>query len=147
MAVLPDPLPAADGEDVPLERVSKDRRGSERSGTEVIARLPDGAGEIHYYPRSQQISATCRVHGDDCRRFRTTKQGPRSEGRPIGLLVAWLLQGRQYRTKVDHCSQFSLMIARRERIEARKMFAELPGASGVLQGEAPSRTGDEEPLG
>lgn len=139
--------PPSDGENQGEERVTKSHKsGYEKSGTEIIVPLPNGVGEIHYYPRSQSMCATCRLHAGDCRRFRGTKRGPRSEGRPLGLLVAWLLQGNSHGSKVEHCLSSSMAgITRAERISARNMFKGLQGANAILAGEAPALAGEEEP--
>ncbi|CAE7684555.1 unnamed protein product [Symbiodinium sp. CCMP2592] len=64
--------------------------GGEKSGTEVVFDLGQGAS-IRYYPVSNVLQAYCRLHGSDCRKTRTVKAGRQEhQGRPLGFLLSWL---------------------------------------------------------
>ena len=119
------------------ERDAKMRKVSARTYSEVVVTLPD-AGELHYYPGSKQLSATCRYHTGDCRRWRSMVKGPRTDGRPVGLLVAWLLSRKKFQSRGDHCDRVSLdSITAQERLQARHYFQQVPGAERILSQEAP----------
>ena len=124
-------------------RNAKSRKTSKRSGEEVVVTLP--GGELHYYPRTKQLCATCRcpAHLDgDCRRWRTMRKGPRADGRPVGLLVAWIQSASKYKSRTEHCLAGSLHVLNRQRChEAREYFRTLSGSDLILNEEAPVMAG------
>lgn len=66
--------------------------------------LPNG--KISFYPRTQQLEAACRIHAG-CKLKRTTEpfkgRGSRpSQGRPMGLLSAWLNRATEFDTHKEH---------------------------------------------
>eukprot|EP00439_Symbiodinium_sp_Y106_P000053 s2240_g1.t1 len=120
-------------------RNAKSRKTSKRSGEEVVVTLP--GGELHYYPRTKQLCATCRcpAHLDgDCRRWRTMRKGPRADGRPVGLLVAWIQSTSKYKSRTEHFLAGSLHVLNRQHChEAREYFRTLSGSDLILNEEAP----------
>ena len=124
-------------DDLALERESKTRRAGMRMHDEVIVALPNGSS-LHYYPRNPQLCAICRAHAGECRRWRSMKRGPRTDGRPVGLLVAWLLAANKYKTAGDHGHRTSMnIIGPIACDEARDFFGSLQGAESILRHEAP----------
>ena len=105
-------------------------------------------GFLKFY-REGRITAHCTVHSDhnkDCRRSRTIREsamdGRDGQGRPIGLLVAWLkdpnCHGKVARTHVHSL---------KDRLEARSFFNSLPGSSEFSQHERErGRWESEEPF-
>ena len=74
------------------------------SGAGVMKIDIPGHGELVYYLELDAFQARCNVPGHgDCRRQRTAKAGNRpGQGRCIGLLISWLMQGDQYPNQRDH---------------------------------------------
>ena len=65
-----------------------------------------GSHEIHYNRNGEYMRAHCSQHVD-CRRQRTVKPSKfafhnRGQGRPIGLLTAWLDSAASFETREDH---------------------------------------------
>jgi hypothetical protein len=69
-------------------------------------------GVIRYYEKSRTFVASCDAHGFKCRWTRSAKKsnvsGRGGQGRPLGLLVAWLgsdhFCGREFASREKHCS-------------------------------------------
>ena len=100
---------------------------------EVFEVRKDGVviGHLSHNPRRETLTAHCRCvakpHGD-CRRQRTCKAGPRSSGRPIGHLVAWLLDAESWSSKDEHVQRSGASLSLSKREEARALFASHPGS-------------------
>ena len=123
--------------------VSRAAASRVRSGTEVRFSL-EGLGEIHYYPTSQQFTAFCTIPEHlDCRKSRTAKASDRnkSQGRPLGFLVAWLKQGTSYPNKKEHVHYCSPNYS--NRCEGRQHFNTLPGANSFAKYERIQREGED----
>ena len=115
-------------------------------------RIDVPGGYLKYHRKTQQIVAHCQRHGDRmCRLTRTVKgAGGRAragQGRPLGLLCAWLQAGdkAELDSSEEH-KQFSTIspISVEERMIARAEFTALPGHEQWLAIERPPR--DEEDL-
>ena len=69
-------------------------------------------GDIRYNIKAQNLVAHCSYHSGNCRRTRTVKApsssatGARaSQGRPLGLLAAWLEAAAKFETAAAHSSE------------------------------------------
>ena len=110
-------------------------------------------GNLRFYTKKQEIVAHCTEHSEDCRKARTVKPSSApsrsGQGRPIGLLVAWLndpdshacaqgISAAHTRTSVPRYQ---------DRLTAREAFNQIPGSSIFAQHERPRRANeDEEPM-
>lgn len=98
-----------------------------------------------YYRATQRFVAYCN-HPDHerCSRERADWEGRRpSQGRPLGLLVAWLEASHNYASKAEHC-EFGVHLdlgrrqAARQALQERGLGGEL-GAARLLSMERPRR--------
>ena len=103
-------------------------------------------GTISYY-RDGRFEAKCRRHG--CRMTRTSKahrSAAGGQGRPCGLLAAWLRFGQECEHMVaaaDHRNPFVLMAFDfAERRSARAAMRECVGGEAALAYERPQRDGE-----
>ena len=101
-------------------------------------------GELRYHAKSKNIVAFCAEHRDiDCRRSRTCipNLARAGQGRPIGLLTAWL---RDPESHIPELKRHVHPLAARR--AARQFFQDLPGAAAFSQNERCKRDGeDDEP--
>ena len=97
-------------------------------------------GELRYHKKTKNIVAHCSAHEDDCRRSRTTVGNSRrpGQGRPIGLLVAWL------RDPDSHGEGRFLVHNHADRKAAREYYNKLPGAEQFGNNERKQDAGEEE---
>ena len=105
------------------------------------------------------MTAFCPKH-EDCRKNRTVREfagGGRAvapgtaragQGRPVGLLMAWLRAADEYGDMEAHTAPMvTEMLTRGARRQAREIFKARPGAEEFLSHERPRRDGeDDEPL-
>ena len=76
-------------------------------------------GEVAFHSSTQRFQATCGnpEHGTGCRLTRTAKAGTRfanpGQGRPLGLMLAWLEQNQQD-LRVSHRVDIDFSHARRK---------------------------------
>ena len=118
----------------------------------------DELGQIKFDLALDLFTAHCNLpsHGRLCRLRRTIKPNARNlaQGRPAGVLLAWLAAADQYGNKEDHqaigqrsrhedCFQFE------RRVEARSCLAAMPELALAFDAfERPQRPGEaEEPEG
>jgi hypothetical protein len=108
-------------------------------------------GELRYNIRFGQMSAVCTMHGNDCRKTRSCTQAVRSsgssgQGRPLGLLVAWLIDGANHDSRADHFSSVpTLTLANRQ--DARQFAMRSPEASDFASFEREKRANEaDEPM-
>ena len=144
--------PAAGSREVPLGAEPKPaaraaRRTHGPRNVENIAKISiPGHGELVYYMDLEAIQARCSDPGHgDCRRQRTTKAGARAgQGRPIGLLVSWLMQQSDFGSQHEHGHLCHPNLDQRR--EAREAFQQLEGADEFSSFERDKRRGeDDEP--
>jgi hypothetical protein len=94
-----------EGVDSAVESEGPARRHGERVAALCVATLV-GYGKISYYPAGQYFEAVCcnPMHGKRCVLKRMNKaHGTRLwQGRPLGFLTAWLVEGPQINAKHDH---------------------------------------------
>eukprot|EP00438_Fugacium_kawagutii_P025200 Skav218086 [mRNA] locus=scaffold3382:127476:129074:- [translate_table: standard] len=104
-------------------------------------------GSVRYNIKAQNLVAHCSFHSGNCRRTRTVKESKqnRSQGRPIGLLAAWLEMAEQYETAAQHSADCRPSLERRQ--SARRRFEEKDGAQKFCADhERAKRDGeDDEP--
>ena len=117
--------------------------------------LPQG-GVLRYYPHNKTVSAICDnpMH-DDCRLSRTCvapvalpaskKAKGHGQGRPLGMLTAWLLNCMDHTSQRDH--NHDCRPTFQERRKAREYLKGAPGGANFsLLVERPKRSGeDSEP--
>ena len=99
-------------EEEPSSRASEVARAPHvKEPVERIVSYPP-YGEIRYNSKLQIMVAHChckdaagnQIHGNDCRKRRTVKEGRSAgQGRPVGLLAAWLQDGANHRSQFEHC--------------------------------------------
>ena len=111
------------------------------------------AGDIRYNALSESFLAVCKQPGHgDCRRSRTSRaaktlnERSAGQGRPLGLLAAWLDAGSRRSTGDAHKASIT-DITREDRVRSRAAFQALPDAQLVGVFERDRREGEpEEPL-
>ena len=109
----------------------------------------DDLGSIRYNYKTETLVAFCPFHTGQCRRTRTTKPAARdrasAQGRPLGLLIAWLEQANDFETAQSHSAQCHPNFDKRK--AARAHFYALEGGEAwATSYERPRRPGeDSEP--
>jgi hypothetical protein len=156
------PLPEAPSPPPYLVPVPADQEVSARGRQqgprrkEVVEEVLEApGGDIRYNPKSNSMTAHCKEpnHGD-CRRQRicsgraasSADAVPRSgQGRPIGLLLAWLGDQANHDTAESHKTRGVHLYA--TRAAARDNFMSLPGAADFCKHERPKHALEtDEPL-
>ena len=138
---------SSDGEDEADEVVEGEGVAVPRAPAiaEHVFELEGGLGQIRYNVAQEVLIARCPVHGDNCRRRRAATLSPlprlRGQGRPIGLLVSWLMRAHEEETSGDHVKMKPSPL--HDRIAAREAFYHMEG--GRAFAEAFEReVGDDE---
>ena len=123
---------------------------------------PGGHGIIRYYKSSQIFTAECKCGHDKCIKTRqstagasmSTSKNPsrniQAKGRPLGYLGAWLLDGRNHVSKVEHWARENEILATilEKRVAARNVLKSDAEAAALLNAERPQRECEpEEPEG
>ena len=100
-------------------------------------------GRITFY-RQGFFTATCYAAGHQrCVLTRTALAGRRrSQGRPLGLLAAWLTMGPDVPNKEAHWDR-SVWPSQAERWAQREVLATVPGGQDLLDQERPQEPGEE----
>lgn len=109
--------------------------------TEQVLIIP-GFGDLRYNPKSKALVAHCNhcKHGD-CRRQRTSVLGKSAalfgaaangQGKPLGLLMAWLLEQNDFRTRREHVSNSLVPLRHNKRVEGRNYLKNIPGQARCL---------------
>ena len=163
--VQPEPSSGASASSVPPERPSASSARRNVGSVDAAARahasrrkmfkdvaVPfDNHGELRYNIMSESIVAICKVHGGACKRTRTVRPAAKDsltncgQGRPVGLLAAWLSQSHQHASSEAHRDAI-LYITSAARRAARRAFAAAPDASDILDMERDRTAGEgEEP--
>ena len=123
------------GADADAARGSRDfrPRPGPRAAEENI-QIP-ARGALRYNHRGF-FRAVCRHprHGNECQRQRQSDAGHwTGSGRPIGALLAWLEDADAYPSAEEHIASKTREFEKR--LQARRRFAELPGADIFLNWE------------
>ena len=96
---------------------------------EEIFVLQNNQGSIHFNYTGSFLRAHCSVHGEKCVRQRTTRASEAmfrtGQGRPIGLLVSWLLRAPEAETRTAHRDMRVSPLA--DRVHARNAFYAMAG--------------------
>lgn len=114
----------------------------------------DGIGSIVYYTSKERFVAYCgrAAHSGEaqpCSRERTTMAVATApeKGRPLGFLMAWLLDAESWDSRALHCNKAICMYSEEKRIEGRETLRVLPGTEKLFLLERRKREGEpEEPL-
>ena len=119
-----------------------------RTRTEKVLSVGE-SGSIHFYPHTQNFVAFCRVAGHtECRKSRTAKAsrvGRPGQGRPLGLLMRWLMAAPDFSDKEAHAEQaVTSSFTQADRAAAREQFKRIPGADEFLGYERPAEAGEPE---
>ena len=105
-------------------------------------------GVLFYYGNTKNTVAECNIeaHGGKCHLTRTLTRGRcAGQGRPLGLLLAWLHDPSIHLASRRRRSGW-LRPAFEERATHRAIFAAAPGAEEMLKRErSPTRDEGEEP--
>jgi len=111
-------------------------------------------GSITFYdqkdgPNKGRFQAVCgntAMHGKLCRLTRTSAEsarhdGAEAQGRPLGLLAAWLAAADFTETMEDHKSAVAFL-SKQERSDARQQLMELPSGQRLAELERPRKPGE-----
>jgi len=109
---------------------------------------PSG-GCIKYYIQSSSFVAECSRHHGRCRLTRTSNASTckRAQGRPLGLMAAWLAD-HMVQNREDHCNTLYVAMAYSHELRLQKRL-ELVGRARLEAFERPrdaSRDEPEEPI-
>jgi hypothetical protein len=153
-----EPLPPLHPPAGPAPRAPSARAASMadsvRGSAEVVVQFP--SGKISFYASDGRFEAVCSRHKfagySQCRLTRTATGSDRkkSQGRPFGLLAAWLLNAEAMETKDDHCNRLWLLssLSKADRLSARRYLAAQPAGTNLLDCErAKAQNEDSEPDG
>lgn len=116
---------------------------------DAAAEVPVNHGFLRFYdkPGRKFVVAHCEAH-PGCRLTRTCigsdRQGREGQGRPLGLLLAWLGKAPLYAGAQSHV-HMDFLPTLEERRFARDAAGELPGMAALFDtAERPCRAGEEE---
>jgi len=111
-----------------------------------------GYGKIYYNSKTKVLTAHCECsnHGSHvCRRQRTSQAPARltlrnsGQGRPLGLLTAWLLAQNTYEDQGSHVGAASHVFSFHDRCEARAHLKNIRGSEHFLALEREKGKGEE----
>ncbi len=128
------------GDDMPDSSSSSSKSESEhalRDEKVIDVRLESSPnGSIRYNHKTFNLVAHCSFHAGNCRRTRTSKpsfgrKNISGQGRPCGLLSAWLDQAAQFPDASSHSNDCRPTLE--ERRAARTKLMKLPGAPAFCQ--------------
>ena len=108
-------------------------------------------GDMRYNIMSESILAVCGnpAHGPACKRTRTVRPAARSsftnpgQGRPVGLLAAWLEESHKHSSSEAHRDAITY-ITLSQRRAARASFSVLAGATEITEKERPREPDEAE---
>jgi hypothetical protein len=149
----PDPLPNAQPSPpapmprlAPSQGASSTRAKGPRERADVVVHFPNG--KISFYQKSLSFETCCFCPGhDDCRLTRSAKPSKwktrLGQGRPLGLLVAWLMNTNSLGDKAEHCNAFVVMgLSQEIRLAARDTLRGMPNGQALLDCERPLKDGE-----
>ena len=133
----------------PAEVPGADRvpRGPKDMHSTVHFRIPEGI--LRFYPQHKIITAFCNQH-ENCRRSRTVVANSacktamqKGQGRPAGMLMAWLQLGDAFPTTYAHVHESEPTAG--ERLAARENLYALTGGKDFAEkAERPLRPGEAD---
>lgn len=125
----------------PAERKPAESRKKEV--VEEVLTLPGGIGDIRYNSRTKVLIAHCNKHGlHTCKRQRAATRPERltlrnlGQGRPLGLLAAWLLEQDKHEDQSSHVSS-SIGLDLQARQNGRDYLKKVQGSEGFFGFERP----------
>ena len=137
-AAQPEMAPPAAAAQPRVEGLAPEPAPSSASGLRMRAELTCdfGSGYITFYVSGNFFTATCKAPGHGkCVLSRTAAPGRRpGQGRRLGLLSAWLLQGEHVETKAAHWNKANWP-TRAEREVAREQLAQTALGPDLLEME------------
>jgi hypothetical protein len=144
----PPPPDATAAEPPPLPAARLVRPGRIKTHQEEVFPVP--GGEIRYNCVTNVLVAHCgnAEHGD-CRKQRTLKAQLRGsarggQGRPIGLLTAWLQEGARHDDRDQHARCAHEYLGHARRVAGRNLFMSLPNADSFSNYERAKVAGEED---
>ena len=102
-------------------------------------------GSIRFNIKSENLVAHCIYHSGNCRKSRTSRpsaRGNSAQGRPLGLLTAWLEDAANYPDAKSHSSGSAPNLSARQL--GRAKFKLLSGSDRFLAYERTRREGEPE---
>ena len=142
-AGLQQPPAAEDVDPAPVVPRHNAHEAAERRKADIMMHLPEG-GSIHYYQKGNRMVAFCPRCENDCRRRRTlnyTAERPH-QGRPLGMLLAWLIDAKNCASRAEH--QQLCLPSRAQRQHARDTCRRLPQYVDLASKERQLRDGEAE---
>ena len=149
---------AAEGKDKEVASGSRDapaagKARKEGQATDKVSFLL--YGDLRFNHEENHLMAVCAVH-DDCRKARTCNAATAAhlvsrnpfQGRPLGLLTAWLKLGSKFKTAQEHkAASVMKAISFQDRKQARSEFLRSPAAKELASHERArlSYESDDEP--
>ena len=136
----------------PAESVTRTSTTSRQMNPEQIV-VPN-YGSLRFYPKTKHITAHCDIHRHDldvdCRKNRTvmesTARSRAGQGRPIGLLTAWLMDPDSHSCVTGALARQGVP-SHDKRVAGRRHFLQIPGADQFVKYERERRPSEpEEPL-
>ena len=113
--------------------------------TEEVLELGD-LGELRFNQNFQFLRAHCPLHGRGCLRQRTvlgsSMKNRKGQGRPIGLLVDWLLKANDFSDAAEHKRMG--VGSFQDRKDAREVCMDFEGSEEFAQKERDVSEGEEE---
>ncbi len=101
---------------------------------------------IKYKPQVSDlfVKCPCPSHGKQCTKTKTCHESCKalSQGRPLGMLAAWILSRNTFDTKAEHV--YDCKPSRKQRLQARAQLRKEPNYQMFADYERPRREGEEE---
>lgn len=144
---------AADGEDgtapPPPGPGGRDNAAAMGNRNQADKEVVVAGGFIRYYNTAKKkfCVAHCESHAGRCVLTRTVTEssaaGRQGQGRPLGLMLAWLAQAGQYASPGEHVHAPSANFSYQDRLRLREDAAEIPGMQYLFDfAERPVREGE-----
>ena len=111
----------------------------------VSLKIPErqGGGKLIYYANKQDFYAICGCHGSLCRKVRTSRVGTATkQGRPLGALIAWLMDADSFSCAKDHKTLWGGDIDYETRCVARAVLEGILGGATLLEHERDCEASD-----
>ena len=143
----PPPVPSAAA--ATMGRRARASAGASRSAfsaTEAcLAVVRLRFGKISVYRKQNRFEAVCNQHDGKCVLTRSGKEhkgvGREGQGRPVGLMAAWLDMADCFDTAAEHMNPMvPVCVAREDRQAARERVKVLEGGVALLGQERPKDT-------
>ena len=131
-----------------MDDLDEDVGSADGRGVMLASVRFDNGGKISRY-RDGRFEAVCgcdhHLPNGRCRLTRTSVGNVDSpaQGRPLGLLAAWIEEASQFSSREEHSSAFSLFLFSPERRRiGREQLMRLPGAAALAALERVQRPGE-----